>query len=47
MQCWTGARLLAGEIRPGLDGVTSLRHLTDYDDPYAPLSIAVVPSGRW
>lgn len=37
----------AGAIHLGVDGVKPLRHLTAYDDPYAPPSIAVVPSGRW
>lgn len=37
----------AGAIHLGVDGVRPLRELTEYHDPYAPLSIAVVPSGRW
>ena len=37
----------AGAIHLGVDGVRPLRRLMEYDDPYAPLSIAVVPSGRW
>ena len=37
----------AGAIHLGVDGVRPLRELTGYDDPYAPLSIAVVRSERW
>jgi hypothetical protein len=36
----------AGAIHLGVDGVCPLRRLTVYDDPCAPLSIVVVPSGR-
>ena len=37
----------AGAIHLGVDGVRPLRELTGYDDPYGPLSIAVVRSERW